>query len=49
VARRNEDRSLAGKRLDRAVFRGGAFQQPQRGGADGDDTAATRTRRILAI
>ena len=40
VARRDEDRGLAGKRRDRAVLGRGAFQQPQRGGADRDDAAA---------
>ena len=40
IARRNEERGLAGKRRERAVFARGAFQQPQRRGAHCDDAPA---------
>ena len=46
IARRDEDRGLARKRLDGAVLGRSAFEQPQRGGADRDDTAAPGAGRV---
>ena len=49
ITRRNEDRGFAAERLDRAVLGGSTFQQPQRGGADRDDAATLRARRIERV
>ncbi len=49
VARRDEDGGLAGEGANDAVFAGGAFQQPQRGRAGGDDAAARAPRRVERI
>src|SRR5215218_503506 len=46
IARGDEDRSLAIERLDCAVLGGGAFQKPQRGGANRYDPAALGARRV---
>ena len=46
IARRDEDRGFVRKRLDGAVVGRGTFQQPQRGSADRDDTAAAGAGRV---
>ena len=49
IARRNEDRGIAGEWFDGAVLGRGALQQPQRGGADRDDPSAFGARRVQRI
>ena len=46
IAGGDEDRRLAFEGAKRAVLAGGAFEQPRRGRADGDDAAAARARRV---
>ena len=46
IARCDEDRGLAGERQNPAVRCGGAFQQAERGGADGNDAMARGTRAV---
>ena len=46
IAGRDEDGSLSVNRLDGTVIGGGAFQKPQRGGADRDNAAALGPRLV---
>ena len=46
IAGRDEDRRLAFEGAKLAVLAGGAFEQPRRSRADGDDAAAARPRRV---
>ena len=49
VARGDEDIGVALERADDAVGAGGAFEQAQAGGADGDHAAARRARAVQAV